>query len=211
MNYQKNVSLQLVILLCLIFMLSGCASIVSGRNQQMSFQSNPDEATLYIDGRAIGKTPITIPLQRKKGQMMEFKKDGFKPVTMQLTTHLNGWFWGNILTGGLLGSTTDGITGAATEYSPSQYFVTLQPEATSGFEFQATDTRAKLKEYIVACYRGIQKDLLSGKGEYIDYLFYMLKIPISSRTTVIADMIKIDQGCSDSVDFANKIAYKYFK
>ncbi len=27
--------------------------------------------------------------------MVEFSKDGYKKVSMKLTTMLNGWFWGN--------------------------------------------------------------------------------------------------------------------
>lgn len=94
------------------FFFYGCASIISGSKQQMTFQSTPEGATVSVNGRLVGKTPISIQLDKKSGQSLEFKKDGYQPVTMELTTHLDGWFWGNIILGGFIGSTTDGISGA---------------------------------------------------------------------------------------------------
>ena len=46
----------------------------------------------------------------------------------------NPWFWGNILFGGVFGSTTDGLSGSVHEYSPSQFFITLVPMTGSPAE-----------------------------------------------------------------------------
>jgi len=43
--------------------LSGCASIMHGTHQDLTFQSNPDNATVTVGGRVIGKTPITTSLK----------------------------------------------------------------------------------------------------------------------------------------------------
>jgi hypothetical protein len=63
-----------------------------------------------------------------------FSKDGYKPVTMELTTTLDPWFWGNIVLGGFIGSTTDYINGSVNEYSPSQFFVTLTPDGVAALK-----------------------------------------------------------------------------
>lgn len=115
------------ILIISLLHIQGCATIVSGTTQEVSFQSSPDEATVKVDGKPIGKTPLTVQLDKEKGQTLAFEKDGYKTVTMRLSTSLEPWFWGNIVTGGLLGSTTDGVSGAVNKYSPDQYFVTLTP------------------------------------------------------------------------------------
>src|SRR5437879_2243237 len=128
---------------------TGCASIVSGRHQEMSFVSNPDGATVSISGRTIGKTPITTTLTKQSGQTLIFSKDGYKPLSMSLETRMDGWFWGNIVLGGPIGSTIDGLSGAVHEYSPSQYMVTLQPEGTSQLESKTSlSERQKAKEFI---------------------------------------------------------------
>src|SRR3989338_382530 len=100
---------RLEILLFALVALAGCASIISGRTQEVSFASNPEGVTVTVNGRILGKTPLTINLQRKSEQSLVFSKDGYKTLSMQFETSINGWFWGNILLGGLIGSTTDGI------------------------------------------------------------------------------------------------------
>lgn len=111
---------------------SGCASIVDGNTQSVSFASNPDSATVFLNGAPVGKTPVTIPLKRRAGaQTLKFTKEGYKDLEMPLTSTLNPWFLGNIVTGGLLGSTTDGLSGAAFAYAPNQYMATLQPDGVT--------------------------------------------------------------------------------
>src|ERR1035441_4413115 len=130
--------------------LSSCATIMSGSSQDLSFNSSPDGATVTAGGRVIGKTPITTRLSKESGQTLVFSKDGYKSITMRLDTTMNGWFWGNIVLGGPIGSTTDGITGAVHEYSPSQYMVTLTPEGASHLEEKTSlSANQKTKEFVV--------------------------------------------------------------
>ncbi|MCZ7627552.1 MAG: PEGA domain-containing protein [Candidatus Methylomirabilis sp.] len=92
---------RLAALLFALVALAGCASIVSGRTQEVSFTSNPEGATVTVNGRIIGKTPLTANLQREKGQSLAFSKEGYKTLSREFETDLNGWFWGNIVIGGL--------------------------------------------------------------------------------------------------------------
>ena len=86
----KNNSI-LTILMCAT-MLGACASIMHGTSQEMTFQSSPEEVTVTVGGRILGKTPITSRLDKKADQSVVFSKDGYKPVTMALTTTLDSWF-----------------------------------------------------------------------------------------------------------------------
>ena len=146
-------------LLCcssLLFM-QGCATIVSGKTQEVSFTSVPDGATVSVQGRALGKTPVTVQLDKKSEQTIVFEKDGYKTLTLPFTTQLDPWFWGNIVLGGFFGSTTDGISGAVYQYSPSQYNITLQP--LEGIK-SADRERNDAKTFIIANYKNGSSDFL---------------------------------------------------
>ena len=147
--------------------LTGCASIISGRTQEVSFASNPEGTTVTVNGRIIGKTPLTVNLQKKSGQSLVFSKDGYKTLSMQLETSIDGWFWGNIVLGGVIGSTTDGITGSVYKYAPSQYMVTLEPDGTNKIDGKsALSDQQKAKEYIVVAYKSLIEELTKNdKGE----------------------------------------------
>jgi len=190
--------------------ISGCASLVSGRNQQVTFNSSPDGATVSVNGLPVGKTPITTSLQRKSDQTLLFAKDGYKPITMQLNTQMNGWFWGNIVCCGLLGSTTDGLSGAAYEYSPSQYMLTLQPEGTGSMESKtAINSRQKAKDYIIVAYRNILDDLGKRKGEYLSSLLAMLNIPGAKSEDATKKIQALSEVYPIIPDFADHVVDLY--
>src|SRR5579884_1609629 len=126
--------------LCL---LTGCATIISGTSQEVSFVSNPEGATVAVSRRVLGKAPLTTRIDRKQGQTLVFEREGYKPLTMRLDTTINPWFWGNIVFGGLIGSTTDGISGGVYMYSPAQYMITLEPAGTSHLEGPVAKVKLK--------------------------------------------------------------------
>ena len=105
---------------------AGCASIVDGSTQTVTVQSLPVGAKVLVDGIEVGVTPLTTSIQRKDGTTLDVKLDGYKDVSMSMVTKLNTTFWGNIIIGGLPGSTTDSVTGAAREYAPNSYSFTLE-------------------------------------------------------------------------------------
>jgi hypothetical protein len=189
----------------------GCATIIDGKHQELTFQSTPDGATVTITGRVIGKTPITTSIRKESNQTVEFKKDGYQPITMRLTTHLDSWFWGNIVLGGLIGSTTDGISGAVHEYSPSQYYVTLQPVNVNSLQFSGDYNRAKIKDFIVGSYRNLSMDIVAGKGDYLNSLIDLLKIPPEKRQEAIQNMQKIIKQSANILDFSDRVISEYMK
>lgn len=192
--------------------LSGCASIISGTTQQLTFQSNPDGATVTISGRVIGKTPVTTTLKKAAGQSLLFSKDGYQPLSMNLDTHLDGWFWGNIVLGGLIGSTTDNVSGAVNEYSPSQYMVTLQPEGTTRLESKTSlSENQKAKDYIVSNYKSIVEDLQKGGGQYLASLFQTLNIPEDQKTAAIKKTKALSEAYTDIPEFADHVIELLYK
>jgi hypothetical protein len=81
----------------LVAVLAGCASIINGKTQTVSFQSTPSGATVALSGTVIGVTPIGTMIQRKNNETLTVSKEGYKTFTTPMTTSIEPWFWGNIL------------------------------------------------------------------------------------------------------------------
>ncbi|SEG71449.1 hypothetical protein [Halopseudomonas aestusnigri] len=105
-------------------MLTGCASILSDSQYPVSIQSTPSGADFKVsrqNGSVIhqGTTPATVTLPSGDGYFssaeynVEFSKEGYQNQRMHMQGELDGWYWGNILFGGLIGLLfVDPATGA---------------------------------------------------------------------------------------------------
>ncbi|KQC00229.1 hypothetical protein [Pedobacter sp. Hv1] len=93
---------------------TGCATIFGKSNYDIAINSNPAGATLSIvdrDGKEVykGTTPATVNLKSSAGYMskaeyrLKFDLEGHEQKIVTLTSKLNGWYFGNILLGGLIG------------------------------------------------------------------------------------------------------------
>ena len=204
--------LALALLPLLLFLFEGCASIMTGTSQEMTFQSSPEEVTVTVTGRILGKTPMTSRIDKKSGQVVIFSKDGYKPVTMQLETSLNPWFWGNILLGGVIGSTTDSINGAVDEYSPSQYFVTLTPDGSGSIESSTLKSqREKAKQFIVGHYSPLLANLSQGGGEDFSTLMGLLNIGKDNEADALRKIKALSEVYTDAPVFADQVIALYLK
>jgi len=190
----------------LFWSMQGCATIVKGKTQEVTFKSEPDDATVTVTGRTIGKTPVTIQLDRKSDQTVTFEKEDYKSQTFPLTTTITGWFWGNIALGGLIGSTTDGVTGSLHEYSPSHFLVTLVPTDES----KARDVkRSDAKSFIVVSYKSILEELNTQPGQYLSSLMSMLKILPSQKAEFIERTKGLADIYKDIPEFADQVIKEY--
>lgn len=108
---------------------AGCSTIVSGQEQALQINSNVSDADVLLNGVLIGKTPFSGQVKKSATASVTVRKDGFKERTVQLATEVEGSFWGNIIIGGLPGSSTDYGTGAMYKYAPNVIQVDLEPAA----------------------------------------------------------------------------------
>ena len=112
--------------------LAGCATIVGGgTSQSVSIASQPAGATFVIKASsgiqfASGASPQTVTLPRKHEYQIEFSAPGYQKQTMTLTQGINGWFWVNILFGGVVGMVIDGVDGAMHKLEPAVVNISLQ-------------------------------------------------------------------------------------
>lgn len=120
----KNKTIVNSIVAALIISVSGCASIIGQSSYPVTIKSTP-EGTHFVlknaKGEAIhtGETPATVTLDSSSGYFQRgaytivFSKEGYADQTIPLSSSLNGWYWGNILLGGLIGMLiVDPATGA---------------------------------------------------------------------------------------------------
>ena len=101
----------------------GSATIANGSSQTISFNSNPEGATVLVDGQMKCKTPCSVSLKKNKYSNVVFKKDGYASQTVSLTKSFDSIALLNIFWDL---STTDMISGAAFEYAPNNYMVELK-------------------------------------------------------------------------------------
>jgi hypothetical protein len=109
------------------FLLTSCATIVSGSKQKVSFTSAPAKATVFVNNINLGITPFETKLKRsEKLHKVKIVLEGYKPYETTLTRKFNGWYIGNIAFGGLIGIIVDLSTGAVYRISDSEVNVALE-------------------------------------------------------------------------------------
>jgi hypothetical protein len=213
--------LPLLLLFC-----SSCATIMSGTTQQLSFQSSPDGATVTIirkpsplilaankppDELILGITPLTVQILRTEfPQAVLFSKQGYRTVEMPLDQHINGWFWGNILLGGAVGSTTDSMSGAGAEYEPDRFLVTLPQEQASTIEHEMMMARnEQVRLFIVRRYSALISDLSRHEGEDLRAVFALLRVTPPQQAAVRTALANLAQRYPDAAVFATEVAGRY--
>lgn len=106
-------------------LLSNCASIVSKSTYPVTVNSQPQGMVFVVTDLATdtvvaqGKTPQEVSLNAKAGYMksanyrIDVKKGNRVVATNELNAGIDGWYFGNILIGGLIGMLiVDPLTGA---------------------------------------------------------------------------------------------------
>ncbi|MBJ9720243.1 hypothetical protein I5515_00310 [Acinetobacter calcoaceticus] len=130
-------------LIALTLGINGCATIVSGSSQIVTFTSVPESATIEIKNRKgvkihTGQTPVTVSLKKGAGYFkpesyqVSFSKSGYQSKTVEVTGALSGWYFGNILFGGLIGILiVDPATGAMFRLAPKDVNTVLESQNLS--------------------------------------------------------------------------------
>ena len=142
-----------LVLAVLVLTLGGCASIVSDNASTTYIQTNPENARCELHGQdfvRVVNTPASINLPSEAAPLtVACKADGYKNTTQVLDTKADGWVWGNLLFGGIIGVAVDAGRGAGQKYPP-QFSVVLEPESfpttaqrDAFYDARRADTEAK--------------------------------------------------------------------
>ncbi|MFH1798510.1 MAG: hypothetical protein ABH844_04110 [Candidatus Omnitrophota bacterium] len=128
--------------LAVVIFLTGCASIVSKNMYPVTFNSHPDEATIIIKdetGKQIykGRTPTTLSLSsgeayfHPKKYTIMYSKTGYEEQTTEVRAGIDGWYFGNIIFGGLIGLLiVDPLTGNMWKLPP-EIIITLSEQVNT--------------------------------------------------------------------------------
>lgn len=146
---RKTSSISLIIVIAII--ISGCASIFSKSTYPISINSNPASSVSVTDsnGNEVfkGNTPATVDLKSGNGffkrasYQVKFIKPGYDEKVVPINFKVDGWYWGNILLGGVIGMLiVDPATGAMYKLENSFINETLTQTV-------AANTHKELKVY----------------------------------------------------------------
>ena len=121
---KKNTLNVMSVLAMSAMLFSGCASILSKSTYPLSINSNPNGSTVSITDKKgkeiyLGNTPATVRLKAGSGffskaeYQVRFSSPGFDDKVVPVIFKLDGWYFGNILLGGVIGMLiVDPATGA---------------------------------------------------------------------------------------------------
>ncbi len=121
------------LLVAIVFYSAGCASIMSGTKQKIAVNSEPSGADIKIEpGDLTAKTPTVLTLKRKDGPYrLTISMPGYEPYEVYIKASTNGWIWGNILIGGIIGVAIDYSTGAAVRLDTKDIMANLKKSGTA--------------------------------------------------------------------------------
>lgn len=103
------------LVVCFAVVLTACATIASGPSW-LSVETKPDNINVQIIGVQNGEkfskvSPFRIQLNKNSDYKLVVETPNYKSEEIELRRSLDGWFWGNILIGGLVGMGIDYLSG----------------------------------------------------------------------------------------------------
>jgi hypothetical protein len=112
-------------------LLTGCATITRGTNENFAVQSEPSQADVRLSTGQTCITPCTLRVKRKSRFMVTVSKNGYQTQEAEVHGVVKGGggaaLAGNAIFGGLIGGGIDAINGASMDLSPNPLKVTLVP------------------------------------------------------------------------------------
>lgn len=126
-----NHRLKTVLILAVAATVVGCASIMHGSKQKIGISSTPTGASVTVDNKPLGVTPVFADLKRGEEHIVAIEMDGYEKTSLTITKSVSGWVWGNIVFGGLIGLAVDAISGGLYKLSPEQLNAELQSKGVA--------------------------------------------------------------------------------
>lgn len=195
-------------LIVIVLTASACATIVDGTSQPVTFNSEPNRAKIFINGVQVGVTPLTIPVKRAKHTVIVAKKDGYEEQQLPLQTKVNTYFWGNILCGGFLGSTTDFASDAMVEYSPNMYFISLDPLKRSKADRDRLSYEKTVRMFVLVNHAHLAQELAQGEGEYLASLTALLGVSRRPDDQMVERLRLLSASYQDPPSFADAVLHE---
>ena len=101
---RKNAALFVSLALVSVLIAPGCATLTWKRTQAIAVTSSPAGATISVNGRQQGVTPLEIQLARKEKNIIRIESPGYNPAEIRLTRKIGNVLIPDIILGLWLGS-----------------------------------------------------------------------------------------------------------
>lgn len=196
-----------ILILLITLAVCSCATVLTGRHQQLAFESNERDTEIYINDKLVCKTPCITEVTRRNDKLMiTAKKAGFTDRTMFVEGKLNPMTAVNIISLGTstFGFSTDATSNSMWEYQPGSIYVTMQKEPRTAAERRNFDYQNKIRDFVLRNFDQLETDTYSeqGNGEYIKALSGMTSVPAYEIKSVL-------QNSFAGADAAEKIIGLY--
>lgn len=150
----------------LLACLGGCATLFSDAKEPVQFTSTPAGAEVIVDGRSVGYTPVTVPIERKLGERyVVLRKAGFKSRQFRLGKTLNTIAILNLCS--VLSWATDALTGQLIEYAPNAYYIELPAAGPRPPGMSRRRAKARAQLFVLVSRHRILNDISRREGEYL--------------------------------------------
>jgi hypothetical protein len=114
------------------FIFSSCATVFRKAkiNKNINITTQPPNADVYVNGKHVGKTPMTYFLKKRKSKSIKITKEGYKDAYSSIDTKINPlWTSISVLTGAfpgfLIPTAIDYSTGALMNVTTDSIFYKL--------------------------------------------------------------------------------------
>ena len=195
---------KLVTVVLISLFLQSCSSIINGRTQKVTITSNVNGAAVVINGRKVGTTPLTTRIKRENSMHITVRKKGYEDHSAALLTRLDGWFFGNIIFGGFLGSTTDLASGSVHLLDPDHIHIQMVEK-----EKRTSKTKDRMKqdvEFSLIMYKKLIKEIKLGKGPHLRSLYQLKNMGTSdNKKQFLKFLRKETTKHSEPLKFANAV------
>ncbi len=181
---------------------TSCATLFSKGSDSITITSEPPGASVYLDARKRGVTPLTLNVKRSvlNSSYVQLKKKGYKTKKFMLKKSLTTAAIFNLSS--VLSWATDVTSGNMIQYSPNDYLIELEKnegKTTSIFEDMSL-------KFVLVNKNLILKEIASGEGEYLKTALKSFKVPESKVNTSIAKLQKELPGLSSESN-----EYEFYK
>jgi len=173
---------------------SSCATLFSGTEESVRVDSEPSDATIYVDGRNMGTTPASFIVEKVTWDdepVIKIEKEGYTTEEFELSNKFDRVSLFNST--GIYAWSTDFGTGALYKYSPTDYRVILKEEKKSSLNLYEND--GLMAQYIFSNFEKISEDISQKDGQYLQALNSLIGLSESYKNdfTMYLYDIQIDE------------------
>lgn len=196
----------LLALLVVVF-LSGCATVFTGTEDEVTVSAEPGDARIYLDGQLMGQGTATFKVARTTATVrptVTVERKGYQTQKFPLRTQFNNASFLNLTSG--FSWTTDFASGAIFEYQPNTYRVQLVSKGHAGLSIEQ-----QVERYVLVNAKYIKRDLAKGNGDYLDSLAALVTSDETDGEKFKTQLLSVREdllGVDDPLTLSNLIKTK---